>query len=110
MHIKLKHRLVLLIIFLSSSLLNFAQNEYGEDPAVFLSNLIQIRSITGDEGSISRFLLEYCTEKGLKTRLFSGSDSSFNLCASLYPLSEKKPNIVFLRDLTNGDGFSVLQK
>ena len=91
--------LVSLAILFSISLLSNAQVENEDDPAVFLSHLIQKKSITGNERVASNFVLRYCSEKGLNIRIFSDSDSTFNFCASLYPLSEKKPNIVFLSHL-----------
>jgi carboxypeptidase PM20D1 len=92
-------RLISLVFILSVPFTDYAQPALKDDPAVFLSKLIQIKSITGDERRAGRFMLDYCSEKGLKTSIFSDSDSSFNFCASLYPLSEKKPNIIFLSHL-----------
>lgn len=97
--LKFEYRHFFIIILLFLSAIAHAQDDYPEDPALFLSKLIQIRSVTGHEGAAGRYLLDYCTKKNLNTRIFSDSDSAFNFCASLYSLDEKKPNIIFLSHL-----------
>jgi len=68
----------------------------GKPSALLLSKLIQIRSISGNEGNVGRYLTAICIEKGLHTKVFTESDSAYNLAASLYPLSSNKKNIVFI--------------
>ncbi len=92
-------RFFLLTVFLIQTTFIFSQPDTVNDPAIFLSQLIQKRSLTGNEGIAGRFLLNFCAEKGLYTRVFSSTDSTFNFCASLYPLSQRKPNIIFLSHL-----------
>ena len=76
------------------------QNEQGYlPPAAFLSKYIQIPSVTGNEKAAGEFLAAACREKGLHVRIFSDQNSSFNFAASLYPLSLRKPNIVFLHHI-----------
>lgn len=60
----------------------------------FLSEFLSIPSVTGNEKSAGIFLTDYCRSKGLHLTMFSEEDSSYNFAASLYPLSQKKPNII----------------
>jgi len=64
----------------------------------FLSDLIKVESITGNENKIAQFILDYCNNIGLHTKVFK-NDSTFNFTASLYPLSLQKPNIIFMSHL-----------
>lgn len=61
-----------------------------------LSKMIRIPSVSGNEKAVGEFLLQESQRMGLFTRVFTNTDSSFNFCASLYPLSQNKPNIVFV--------------
>lgn len=87
--------LIVVCLIFGQSLL-FSQKTYN--PEEFLSELIQIKSITGNENEVGNFVLEYCKKQGFYIRTFS-NDSSFNFSASLYPLEQNKPNIVFLSHL-----------
>ncbi len=68
-------------------------------PSQLLSEILKYRSLSGHEKSVGTFLLNKSLEMGLNVHLFNDSDSSFNFSASLYPLEEQKPNIVFLSHL-----------
>ena len=63
--------------------------------ASLLSEYVAIPSISGDENKAGAFLMQVCKRKGLHVKLLNDEPGSFNFCASLYPLSEGKPNIVF---------------
>ncbi len=65
-------------------------------PAQNLSALLQFRSLSGHEKQAGDFLLNKATEMGLSVHVFNNQDSAFNFSASLYPLEQHKPNIVFL--------------
>lgn len=67
----------------------------SDTPEKLLSELIQLKSITGTEREFGEYLVDHCRQKGLHTRIFE-NDSSFNFTASLYPLDLKKPNIIFM--------------
>lgn len=65
-------------------------------PEQLLREYVQIESITGHERPAGEFLAQKCTEAGLDVHIFSNLENSFNFAASLYPLEQQKPNIVFL--------------
>lgn len=69
------------------------------DPAKLLSDFIMIRSTAGNEGRAGRFFSKFCNDNGLYVQVFSEQDSAYNFAASIYPLSSKKPNIIFLNHL-----------
>lgn len=64
-----------------------------------LSDYIQYPSITGNERQAGLYLLNLAKEKGLHTKILTDSDSAFNFIASLYPISQNKPNYVFLNHI-----------
>ena len=64
-----------------------------------LSELIRIRSTSGHEGMVGRYLAGYCKQAGLQVSIFSEADSAYNFAASLYPLGSGRPNIVLLNHL-----------
>lgn len=70
-----------------------------EETVSLLSDYLKISSITGHEKMAGLFLEEYCNEVGLNTRVFSAQEDKFNFAASLYPLEEKKPNIILLNHI-----------
>lgn len=61
-----------------------------------LSKMIQFNTISGNEKTLGFFLTDWCNQSGLETRVFTDKDSSYNFMASLYPLTSKKPNYVFM--------------
>ncbi len=76
--------------------------EYTELPesARLLSQYIQVPSVSGSEKEAGEFLAGVCREKGLNIELFpQTTQGGFNFAASLYPLSENKPNIIFLNHI-----------
>lgn len=82
---------------------------YANTSAEFLQNIIRIPSTHGSEKNLGSYLLEECKRMGFYTRLFTNSDSSFNFAASLYPLSLKKPNVLFINhiDVVQADDSSL---
>jgi carboxypeptidase PM20D1 len=78
----------------------FASNVFkAQEAALLLSELIKIPSVSGNEKPALVFLEKICREKGLNIRVFSATDSSYNFAASIFPLSDKRPNIIFLNHL-----------
>jgi carboxypeptidase PM20D1 len=75
--------------------------EYTELPesARLLSQYIQVPSVSGTEKEAGEFLAGVCKAKGLNVELFPQTTGGFNFAASLYPLSENKPNIIFLNHI-----------
>jgi len=87
-----------LSILLSNTL--FAQNKSQEVlPELFLSQLIQSKSISGNEKEVAGIVYEEASKHGFSIQWFNGADTAWNLCVSLYPLATKKPNVVFLNHL-----------
>lgn len=80
----------------------FISNSFGKNQdtiplsAKLLSQYIQIPSVTGTEREAGIFLSGLATEMGLFVEVLSDKIDSYNFTASLYPLSEGKPNIIFL--------------
>lgn len=87
---------VLFPFFASASL--FAQTEPPEYASV-LSKYIQIPSEQYKEKKAGLFLLEECRKKGLVTEILTPEDTAFNFIASIYPLTDNKPNIIFLNHI-----------
>ncbi len=67
-----------------------------EQPEVFLSQYLQIESVSGNEKGAGEFFANACRQAGLYVKIFTDQVDSYNFAASLYPLSSGKPNIVFL--------------
>ena len=68
-------------------------------PEQFLSEIIQIPSVSGNERKVAEKIIEFCRTQELYVEVFSKEDSSYNFSASLYPLSANKPNILLLSHL-----------
>lgn len=85
------------LLFILLSL--FAKINAQELPEQFLSKIIQYPSISNNEKLLKDFLMYYTCEKQFYVEDFSVNDSSHNFCASIYPLSSNKPNIVFLNHI-----------
>ncbi len=66
------------------------------DPARLLSSYVQIPSVSGEEKEAGEFLSGFCRDHGLHVHVFTDEPDSYNFAASLYPLEERKPNIVLL--------------
>jgi len=81
----------------------YSQNNFGklkrDDAAKLLAKYISFQSVQGNEGDAGRFLSKICSDNGLNVKVFSEVDSAYNFAASLYPLSSKKPNIIFLNHI-----------
>jgi carboxypeptidase PM20D1 len=60
-----------------------------------LQQYIRIPSESGFEKPAGEFLLNYCKDIGLHTVVFTDLDSSYNFAASLFPLTDRKPALVF---------------
>lgn len=72
-----------------------AQPEYAK----VLSQYIQFPSLQKHEKPAGGFFMKICREKGLTIEVLDTTEQSINFIASLYPLSEKLPNIVFLNHI-----------
>lgn len=64
-----------------------------------LSNYIQINSETGNERQAALFFADKCNALGLQVKFLTNDSGSYNFIASIYPLSDGKPNIVFFNHI-----------
>ena len=60
-----------------------------------LSEYIKYKSVSGNEKPAAEYMQKLCQSFGFKITIFSESDSSYNFAASLLPLDNKLPSIVF---------------
>ena len=68
----------------------------GMEAANYLSQYVQKASVTGDELEAGRFFADLCRKAGLYIQMFNEEKGMINFASSLYPLSSKKPNIIFV--------------
>jgi len=70
---------------------------FGQEstPEEFLSELIQIESYSGCEVEVARMIGDWASTEGFYVTDFVTSEDSRNILVSLYPLSSRKPNILF---------------
>ena len=73
--------------------------ESFSEAAITLSKYVAIPSETGNENLAAYFLRDLCHKKGLDIETITDTIGSVNFAASIYPLSSKKPNIVFLNHI-----------
>lgn len=80
---------------------SFSIGSKAEPPEVvkFLSDYVQIPSITGHEEEAALWLENYADSAGFHTKMLHDDSASFNLAASLYPLDSDKPNVVFFNHI-----------
>lgn len=85
---------------------------FSKSPSEFLQAIIRMPSVSGHEKKLGEYLLKETTQMGFHTRVFTDRDSSFNFAASLYPLSLRKPNILFINhiDVVQADDSSLWRK
>ncbi len=68
-------------------------------PAELLSQYVQIPSESGQEADAGQFFMELCRDSGLHITPMGQEDGQFNFMASLFPLEEKKPNVVLMNHI-----------
>lgn len=69
------------------------------NPVSVLSDYIRINSVSGHEKKAGLYMKNLCEELGFYTTVFSDSDSSYNFCASLVPLSKKLPSVLLINHI-----------
>jgi len=96
----------LLVIFLVCQLCLYSQqkqikNADGTLTSVenVLQEYIRIPSVSGSEKQAGDFLKEVCKNNGLHIADFGSEDGQYNFAASVFPLNEQKPNIIFLNHI-----------
>ena len=92
-------------IFLSFEI-GFSQNintikHEGEEISIenVLQKYVQIPSVSGNEKRAGEFIKFIAKENGLFISDFGTENGNYNFAASLFPLNEKKPNIIFLNHI-----------
>lgn len=86
-----------------------------ENSVLRVENLLQkyilISSESGNEKNAGEFIKGVCKENGLHISEFGKENGNYNFAASIFPLSSKKPNIIFLNHIDcvpeNTDSLSV---
>lgn len=97
----MKHRFGILFIVFFFVSNGFAENtdplrtDSLQGPVEVLSRYLQYPSYSGHEYNAGMYLKGVCESNGLYVRVFTDTGGSINFAASLYPLTMKKPNIVF---------------
>ena len=82
----------------TDSILPFGQlNNYNIER--YLSEYIKFASVSGEEKKAGEWLKNICENSGLHIQQMGNKDAQYNFTASLYPLSSKLPNIVFLNHI-----------
>lgn len=61
-----------------------------------LSMYVQFPSMSGNESKAGEWLKALCLENGLHVHQMGEENGNYNFAASIYPLSERLPNIIFL--------------
>ncbi len=96
----------LILLLLICSGIGYAQraespgNELpGTSSARLLQNYVQIPSESGKESKAGEFFKDICRDRGLHIKDMGQEDGRYNFMASLFPLEEKRPNIVFLNHI-----------
>lgn len=64
-----------------------------------LQQYIQTPSVSGQEKTAGDFIKSVCQENGLHITSFGEENGLYNFAASVFPLSDHKPNIVFLNHI-----------
>ncbi|MFZ2906077.1 MAG: M20/M25/M40 family metallo-hydrolase, partial [Cyclobacteriaceae bacterium] len=97
----------LILHFARLLLCGYSQLAYAQSTAApgtpesvhLLSQYIQHPSVSGHEKKAGEFFARICKEKGLFVELFNENGGGYNFTASLYPLQDEKPNIIFLNHI-----------
>lgn len=64
-----------------------------------LSEYIQFKSVSGNEKEAGEWLKALCLENGLNVTQMGETNGNYNFAASLFPLSQQLPNIIFLNHI-----------
>lgn len=96
----LRKKIFWILLFVGIGSKMFAENATSRSDSIeivnLLSEMIQINTITGTEKPLGLYLTKWVEETDLSLRIFTDQDSAYNFMASLYPLSDNKPNYVFM--------------
>lgn len=76
-------------------LICFSQTE----PLTVLSQYLKFKSLSGTEKPAAKYMEKICRDLDLEVTVFSDSDSSYNFCASLFPLKNTQQSILFINHI-----------
>jgi len=100
---KIYFSLVFLLLSLCTGFAQFSldrftitHNNRDYEAAEIISEYIQFKSISGNEMDAGAWLKGICEENGLYVKQMGDTNGNYNFSASIYPLSDNKPNVVFL--------------
>lgn len=85
------------IFFIILCFANIAVSQ--NSPVQVLSEYIKIKSISGNEKPAALYMKKLCEDFGFYTTTFSDTDSSYNFCASLFPLEKNLPSVLMINHL-----------
>ena len=93
-----------LLLFCSISAFAQQAKHAGHDPAAsptaeLLSDYVKIPSQSGAEADAGQFFMDLCRNRGLHITQMGQEDGQFNFMASLFPLEEKKPNVILMNHI-----------
>jgi acetylornithine deacetylase/succinyl-diaminopimelate desuccinylase-like protein len=93
----------------AATFVGFSQNVAYECTAIYkdsvinieevLSKYVQFQSVSGNEKEAGAWLKSLCLENGFYITQMGSENGNYNFAASLYPLSQKLPNIIFLNHI-----------
>ncbi len=69
------------------------------NPVTVLSEYIKLKSVSGNEKPAALYMKKLCEDFGFHTTVFSDTDSSYNFCASLFPLEKHLPSVLLINHL-----------
>lgn len=104
-----RYNLFLFTWVLLACISSFAQEEKNDFKLQFqgneltlaqvLSKYLQFESVSGSEKEAGEFLKNICSDNGLYITQMGDTDGNYNFAASLKPLSENLPNLIFLNHI-----------
>jgi len=80
-----------------ATMIYYEKKAYGVEE--ILSKYLQINSPSGSELEAGEFLKRICIENGLHITQMGNENGNYNFTASIFPLDQKKPNVIFLNHL-----------
>lgn len=84
------------IIFYLCFFLNVCRSQ---TPQFILSEYLKYKSISGSEKPAAQYIEKICQDLNLHITTFSDTDSSYNFCASLFPLNPQQQSILFINHI-----------
>ncbi len=90
---------MVLLINIFECQFSYGQNSSTPNVADLLSRYVSIPSVSGYENQAGEFFAQECEKAGLFVHVLTRDSGKFNFVASLYPLTDRKPNILLLNHI-----------